>query len=360
MTTLEFTKPSIATCDLLVNGARIDELLRGQIMGICVDDDLHLPSMVAIELVGLADGHEAIAEQIAWLDDDAHFAVGDTVEIQLGSLDQLTTVLVAELTGLEPEFTLQRQPRLCLRGHDRRHRLMRGRKTRTFVDQKDSDIATLIAQDAQLTAQVEDSGVTHAYLAQVNQTDLAFLQSRANAIGYELRVDDQDLIFRPLGYGDSAIATLNFHNGLLEFHPRLTTLGQTSTVQVTSWNPVNKATWIGQSQVGDEGSTMQGNEAGGSFSEAAFDAAVYPTVRYGLMTQAEADQVAQAQLQKQALSFIRGEGICRGQPAIRAGSVIAIEGVGARFSGDYYVTSASHRYQPQGYYTHFEVRRNAI
>ena len=78
------------------------------------------------------------------------------------------------------------------------------------------------------------------------------------------------------------------------------------------------------------------------------------------MTQAEADQTALANLNRRAMSFITGEGVARGHTDLRSGTVIKIDGVGERFSGQYYVTSAVHRYNPQqSYQTHFMIRRNS-
>jgi uncharacterized protein len=55
-----------------------------------------------------------------------------------------------------------------------------------------------------------------------------------------------------------------------------------------------------------------------------------------------------------------GEGICTGRTDLHPGRVIKIDGIGTRFSGQYYVTSTSHRYsQRDPYQTHFVARRNA-
>ena len=83
------------------------------------------------------------------------------------------------VTGLEPHFSFGHQPTFTVPGYDRRHRFGRGRKTRTFVQQKDSDIAAQIAGEAGLHAQSIDSSVTHEYILQANQTDMEFLQERA-------------------------------------------------------------------------------------------------------------------------------------------------------------------------------------
>jgi phage protein D len=61
-----------------------------------------------------------------------------------------------------------------------------------------------------------------------------------------------------------------------------------------------------------------------------------------------------------ALTYVEGFGTCIGDPELRAGTLVEIEGLGKRFSGSYYVTSTEHSYKPSiGYRTAFSVRRNA-
>jgi phage protein D len=80
-----------------------------------------------------------------------------------------------------------------------------------------------------------------------------------------------------------------------------------------------------------------------------------------VLSQAEADQLARACLNRNLLRLVHGEGLCRGRPNLHPGQVIRIEGFGKRFSGQYYVTGTSHRHAPnQPYRTHFTVTRNAL
>jgi phage protein D len=93
---------------------------------------------------------------------------------------------------------VDRLPSVIVRGYDRRHRMQRARKTRTFVTQKDSDIASAVAREARLSVEAVDSTVIHDYVIQANQTDLEFLQERARRIQYEVFVTDKTLHFRPV------------------------------------------------------------------------------------------------------------------------------------------------------------------
>jgi hypothetical protein len=49
-----------------------------------------------------------------------------------------------------------------------------------------------------------------------------------------------------------------------------------------------------------------------------------------------------------------------GDPRIRAGAMVRIEGIGPDFSGDYRVASATHTIDGSGYRTNFEVRKELI
>jgi phage protein D len=248
---------------------------------------------------------------------------------------------------------------LTIRGYDRRHRLLRGRKTRSFVQIKDSDIASQIASEAGLGARAVDTGVQLDYVLQHNQTDMDFLQDRARRIGYEVAIEDKTLLFRPFQNDKSETLTLKPGQDLLEFYPRLTTLSQVGEVSVRGWSPKDKQVIVGTAAAGSETGAM-GDSSGPSAANRAFGKTSAASVNRPVFSRAEADKMAQGQLNAIALDYIDGEGLCIGRTDLRAGAVIAIEDLGQRFSGKYYVTSTIHSYVPsRGYRTAFTIRRNA-
>jgi len=268
-------------------------------------------------------------------------------------------VFAGEVTGLEPEFRADETPTVTVRGYDRGHRLLRGRKTRSFTQVKDSDIAAQVAQEAGLTAEAEDSKVTLEYVLQHNQTDLEFLEARARRIGYEVWVDGKTLKFRPRPTDEEGVLTLQLLEDLLEFSPRLSTVGLAGEVEVRGWNPKDKEAVLGKAAAADAGSTMGGETGGLDVAVQAFDAAVAVSVDRPV-SQGEADQIAAGRIREMALSYVTGEGVAMGRTDLKAGTVVKIEGCGQRFSGLYYLASVSHTYSPKrGYRTAFTVRRSA-
>lgn len=353
---MQHENPLVAGFDISVNGSPITVEAHAHVVSITVEDDAEWPSMFTVELATTIEQHDPLV----WVDNDL-FAIGGAVEIKLGYADPPEAVFAGEITGLEPEFSLNRLPALIVRGYDRRHRLTRGRKTRSFVQQKDSDIASQIAGEAGLSVSATDSEVTHDYVLQANQSDMEFLQERARRIHYEIAIEDTTLHFRPVAFDQSESLTMSSDGDLLEFYPRLVSAFQLSEVAVRSWSPKDKKEIVGQAKKGDEPSTMGGNKSGPATVESAFGVSAAGLIGdRPVMSQAEADQVAKARYNNAALTFVHGEGVCYGRADLRGGKVIKIEGVGQRFSGNYLVTSAQHRYSPQrGYYTYFNVRRNA-
>ena len=340
---------------LRVDGQDLPLEAEGDLIEVSVLQDVSAPGMFAVRLMNW----DLDKLRFTWSDDPL-FAEGGEVEVLMGYAGELEPVFVGEVTGLEPEFRAGETPAVTVRGYDRGHRLLRGRKTRSFTQVKDSDIAAQIAQEAGLTAEAEDTKITLEYVLQHNQTDFELLEARARRIGYEVRVEGKTLKFRPRPSDESEVLTLHLEEDLLEFCPRLSTVGLAGSVEVRGWSPKDKEALLGTAAAADAGSTMGGKAGGLDVAAKAFEDAVAASVDNPVLDQGEADQVAAGRIREMALSYVTGEGVAAGRADLKAGTVVKIEGCGQRFSGLYYLASVCHTYTPKrGYRTAFTVRRSA-
>jgi phage protein D len=345
--------PRVPVFAVRVNGTRLEGAVCWQISSITVEEHVDLPSMFTLDL-GTSDDLDA---QSTWLDDERLFAIGDEITIHLGYTDgTLQPVITGEVTALEAEWTADSLPRMTVRGYDRRHRLQRGRRVRTFVKKKDSEIAKQIANERGLSAKVVDSTTTHDYTVQANQSDLVFLQERARHIHYEVVVEDKVLHFRPVAYDSAPVLTLSIENELSEFRAELSSAGQVSGVKARGWSIRDKRAIVGQ---GSGYPRMGGRMTGADVVRKAFGKAEELMTSEPLGSLEEAEGRAKARLAAVGLGFVRGEGVCPGRTDLRAGKVIEIKGIGKRFSGPYYVTAASHHHGAEGYSTRFTAWRNS-
>ena len=62
------------------------------------------------------------------------------------------------------------------------------------------------------------------------------------------------------------------------------------------------------------------------------------------------------QLDRLALNYVSGSGLCLGLPELIPGRFITIEGLDGDTVGDYFITKVRHQFGSGGYLTQFEVK----
>src|SRR5690242_6846916 len=103
------------------------------VKSVAIHDDVDAPGMFTFEMVNW----DAQRLTMKWSDKD-DFKVSTEIEILIGYRDNLKKLFSGEVTGLELKVHGHDTPALVVRGYDRRHRLMRGKKTMTYRRMKDS------------------------------------------------------------------------------------------------------------------------------------------------------------------------------------------------------------------------------
>jgi phage protein D len=337
---------------LTINGQAAPLELMRDMIEIVVDDSLHLPDMFTILLHNGA---------LRWVDSDL-LAVGTEVQISAATADTVVQpgagalLITGEITALEPNFAQTGESTLLVRGYDRAHRLHRGKKNRSFLQATDSEIAQKIAWEVGLQARVDSTSVIHDYVFQDNQTNLEFLQARAQRIGYEVYVKAKTLYFCRRRAEQEVGPELVWGLALRDFRPRLTTMEQVDEVIVRGWDPKTKREIVGRATKGQIAPQVGVAESGGELAHQAFGVlAQAVVVNHPVANVEEANVMAQALCDELSGDFIQAEGICFGNPQVQAGQIVTIQGVGYRFSGQYFVTSATHIHNADGYETLFNI-----
>ncbi len=293
------------------------------------------------------------------LNEDA-FQLGRSVEVLAGYGEDITPLVVGEIVAVEVEYGEEDAPMLHLIGFDKLHRLQRGRRTRTFENTRDSEVAEELARSLQLSADVEDTEVIHPHLFQYNQSDIDFLQERARRINYEIDVVEDRLVFRRRAFDRAGVEELRYRRDMKSFSLRMSSLGQAKKVVVKGWNIADKAAIVGLGEAGDERSSMDGATIGPEHVSAAFGDFDEVMVHKPVVAQSEADQIAKGIYNHMSLQFIKADGESLGNAALRAGDVVTLSAIGADYSGPYYLTSTRHVIDEDGYRTYFNCQRNAL
>lgn len=330
-----------------IDGSNASEELMDSIDSAEVDDSLLLPDMFSIYLRD---------PRFQWADSN-NLELGKPVEITVRAEGGVSKLLAGEITAIEPEFGSQTNgPITVIRGYDQSHRLHRTKRTKAYIQETDSDIAKKIARECGLQSEVDSTREVHEYVCQDNQTDMEFLQDRAQRIGYRMYVEDNKLYFRQAPETEPQVPVLQWGVTLLDFQARLTTAQQVTEVNVRSWDPKTKKEIIGRATNPQDTPQVGEQRSGGNAAKRAFNIESKEIiVNRPVATQAEADALAQSICDEMGNAFIQAEGTCIGNPAVHAGAIVELKGIGQRFSGRYRITRAVHRYDSSGYTTHFEI-----
>ena len=335
-----------------VAGSELASDLDGQLESVTVIDRLKAPDTFA--LVFRDPGGDILKR--------AGIEIGTRIAISTASLrsDSPESLISGEVTALEPEYDTAGSV-MVVRGYDLSHRLNVGRKTMTYQNVKYSDIASQIAGDAGLQADVDDSGITHDHVLQANQSDLTFLYALAQAIAFDCRVDDERLLFkRPTesstgpsagDYDSEDPVQLVWNHNLLEFRARISAAAQVSEVKVRGWNPVDKEAVIGQAETSATNAELPltpvalADKVGGQ---------TFVVVDRPVDTQEAADKLAAATAEQVGSAAFEATAVAVGSAALRAGVAVSISGVDSAFSGRWVVSSSRHEFGNGSYRTHLE------
>jgi hypothetical protein len=286
---------------------------------------------------------------------------GKTLAVEFGPPGAAGPIFAGRISGLEASFPAGQPPEFLVLAEDRFQDLRMERRTRTFEDMTDADVIRQVASQHGLTAQVDIDGPTHRLLAQVNQSDLAFLRERAAATDAELWLDDRTLYVQARSRRSHGGVTLTYGSDLYEFSVLADLAHQRTAVRVSGWDVAAKQAI----DVEAGSSVIQAELNGGRGGSSLLPAALAPrTERMALdvpLTREEAQALADAHYRARARGFVRGQGLTDGNPRLRVGTAVDLRNVGPLFDGPYYVTLARHSFDLlHGYRTAFHVERPGI
>jgi len=293
--------------------------------------------------------------------DRTTFDFGKPLEVDMGDGDASAKVFTGRITGLEAHFPEGRPPEIAVLAEDRLQDLRMTRRSRTYEDSSDADAVRFVASKHGLKAQVDMDGPTHAVLAQVNQSDLAFLRERARAVDAEVWVEGDTLHAQARARRNAGKVSLEYGRTLRELSILADLANQRTSLTVSGWDVAAKegiAREAGDSAVQSE---LAGGDSGGKLLKSAFGSRPERVVHLVSLTSGEADGLAQARFRGMARRFVTGRGISDGDGRIRVGSRVDIQSVGPLFQGEYYVTEVRQTFDAaHGYRTRFAVERPGL
>ncbi len=292
---------------------------------------------------------------------------GKSAELALGYSGNFQSMVRTTFTTMEPNFPESGPPVLTVRGSN----ILKGLRTKQFTyawpNKTPSEIALSFntMRDGSKPRLPDHWKVVAPttgeqkieYVAQKNQYDVDFLLQLAHGQGYTLEAheDARELYF---GLSQNSTPTnyqLAWGKGLMSFKPSLATANQWKSVTVRGWDrQTQKPIVVKVSQDDPQVKKLNSNLL-----------SLVPdrqeqTVDLPVFTAAEAKQRALAIMLDRSKEMVTAHGKTVGLPKLRAGTLVNIQGIGARLSGTYFVTKTTHTLGESGYVTEFDCRREDL
>ena len=343
---------------VLTVGGQVQTLLSDRLLELCVEENvegLYRAELTFANFDRVGNGFGFTYFDRTVLD------FGKPITIQMGVGPAAATIFSGAVTALEGRFPHLRPPEILIKAEDRLQDLRMTRRTRTFENISDADVFQQIASQQGLQANVDASGPTYPVLAQVNQSDLAFLRERARAADAELWVDDKQLSVVSRSKRLTNSFTLTYGQGLFEFTCIADLADQSSSFTVSGWDVAAKQTLSYRATSTALGGELNGDIGGSAILQQAFGQRDQQVVHQMPFTTQETQALAEAHYRRWARRFVTGAGIADGDGRIQVGTNLNLQGLGNLFEGGFYVTAARHVFEPKtGYRTWFAVERPGI
>jgi uncharacterized protein involved in type VI secretion and phage assembly len=334
----------VASASIKVDGTPLDPEHMNLVEKVEVRNFRGLPDMATIRMADPEGRHVA----------DPPFFIGKRLEIRLGDIGASapSPVFTGEIVTYEPEFT-NAAATICVRAYDASHRMHRNRRSATFQDMTVADIVKKVAQENGLaTGTIAQTSTVHPFLQQSMETDLDFLARLAAGENCEVGVADGKVFLEQIGSAGGPVPTLDWRKNVKSFKPRMSASQQHDVVKVSSYDPqTRKAITAEATSPGPISRAAQ--EARDNGARAFGSSELLVADRVANSTE-EARVIAQSTLDKLAGGSFEAEGVMEGDPRLKAGGKLKLEGFG-RFDGEHRVTSVTHVYGHGDYRTRFAI-----
>lgn len=321
----------LVTFKIRIDGTELPATV--QVMNISVEKEINrIPTARLVFTDGDPSGQDFS------LSSGEQFLPGKVLEIDAGYHSDEETIfkgiIVKHSLKIRSGYSL-----LTVECKDKAVKLTAGRKSKYFLDSKDSDAFEEIIGAYGVAADVEASSFQHQKLVQYDCTDWDFLVTRAQANGKVVVVDDGKITVKAPDTDQSEVETVAFGATLLDFDAEMDARNQFSKVSSYTWSHANQE--LVEQEASGPNPTLNGNVTPDDL--AAVVGLENLELKFGgTVGDQSVKDWANAKALFNQLAKTRGRVRFQGIPACKPNTTLKLEGVGDRFNGKIYISAVRH------------------
>jgi phage protein D len=290
------------------------------------------------------------------------FLYFDRTTLEFGKPFQISfsgdVLFEGRVMALEAVFPEAGAAEITVLAEDRFQDLRMTRRTRTFTDVSDADVFRRIASEHGLNPAPRVDGPTYKVLAQVNQSDLAFLQERARSIDAELWMEGSTLHAETRANRRGNALELTLGHELRSFRATADLATQRTSVTANGWDVAGKSALQYEADESIVRGELNGDISGVSILQSTLGSRKEALAHTLPLNGQEARAMAESYFKMCARRFVVGHGVAETQGKLRVGAVVDLKNLGPLFSGKYYVVESRHRFDSElGIRTEFTAER---
>jgi phage protein D len=280
--------------------------------------------------------------------------LGAAITIYSGDALSPQEIFRGKITGLEADFSTSAPPELVVLAEDLFQQARMARRTVTHENVTIAQLANELASALGLTPIVTGLRDNIGTQVQLNESDLAFFRRVLARYDADMQVVGTELHISPRQDVRRGTVTLEMYGQLLRARVTADLAHQVTEVTVSGWDPLQ-----GQAVQGSSTGAHLGPGSGKSGAHILQDAIAARPEHIGHLaasTDAEAQAMAEAAFDQRARRFVTVDATAEGNPALRVGTHVELQGLGPRFDNTYYIVEACHRWDlTRGYETDFQA-----
>jgi phage protein D len=280
--------------------------------------------------------------------------LGSDIAVYGGDLTNPQEIFRGKITAIEAYFPSDGPPELQVLAEDLLQQARLKRRTAVFENKSLADLVKKLASDLALQPKVDGLTDNIGVQVQYNESDLAFVRRLLERYDADMQVVGTELHAAPRKQVQRNQLTLELNHELRSLRVTADLAHQRTAVTVNGWD-ITQGKTVGASSQADPIVPGQGTP-GLQVLQKYLGERKEHIGHLAVADNNEAKTVANTAFERCARRFVVARGIAEGNPALRVGSFVTLNGLGPRFSNTYYVVRARHRYNTdRGYETEFEA-----